>query len=431
MSAMSTTTAALADTLPPSIPKLDPAGTNWTVFLFHFQDAIDAKGFWGHFDGSSVSPALSNPPTDAELAAKTQWEKDERSSKSLLTQKLPDSTLVLIHSQTSVKGRWDAVVKEYTLKSEYAKTGLRAKFLGMRCTDKGGVRKFLEGLRLKKEELCQAGVDIDEKDYFSVIISSLPTAMSNFASSQLAAARFFGTKTITTNDLISMLIEEADRQKAQFAQRKGLGKGKEDESEALAAGEAAKGKKWNGKKGVECWNGGEKGHFRNKCPKPKQERKSGQGSANAVASDVEEGAWAAAEVVDEEDSVAEVEDVDWFCVDEEDKGEVGVEVETAPEKEMELGDTSGIALIALNSAKSEGLAQLYDSGCTNHISPYRDRFINFKSIVPRKFRAANQQTFSTTGVGDVIVDVPNGDGHFCKLKLSGVQCSPEIAYMLI
>ena len=40
-----------------------------------------------------------------------------------------------------------------------------------------------------------------------------------------------------------MLIEEADRQKAQFAQRKGLGKGKEDESEALAVGESSKGKR--------------------------------------------------------------------------------------------------------------------------------------------------------------------------------------------
>jgi hypothetical protein len=116
------------------------------------------------------------------------------------------------------------------LKSKYAKTGLRAKFLGMKCSDKGGVREFLEGLRLKKEELCQAGVDINEKDCFSIIISSLPAAMSNFASSQLAAAHFFGTKTITTNNLIPMLIEEADRQNAQFAQLKGLGKGKEDES---------------------------------------------------------------------------------------------------------------------------------------------------------------------------------------------------------
>ena len=221
-------------------------------------------------------PTVSNPPTEAESAAKTQWEKDERSSKSLLTQKLPDSTMVLIHSKTSVKERWDEVVKEYTLKSKYVKTGLRAKFLSMRCGDKGSVREFLEGLWLKKEELSQAGVNIDENTYFLVIISSLPPAMSNFALSQLAAAHFSGTKTITSSDLISMLIEEANQRKVQYAQRKGSGKGKEEESEALAAGESSKGKKgkWKGKKkDVECWNCGYLGHYCNKCPKPQKKRK--------------------------------------------------------------------------------------------------------------------------------------------------------------
>src|SRR5271168_741488 len=394
---MSATTTALADTLPSSIPKLDPTGSNWVVFLFRFQDAIDAKEFWGHFDGTSKTPVLSTPPSKPELAAKSQWEKDERSSKSLLTQKLPDSTMVLIHSKMSVKERWDEVVKEYTLKSEFAKTGLRAKFLGMRCTDKGGVREFLEGLRLKKEELCQAGVDIDEKDYFSVIISSLPAAMSNFASSQLAAARFSGTRTITSSDLISMLIEEADRQKAQYAQWKGSGKGKE-EDEALVVGESSRGNKRWGKKDVECWNCGKKGHFRNKCPNPKVDKKSkGKSSAstaNAVASD-EEGAWAAQEVAES----------DWFSLDEdEDELEVGLEGESC-EEVTELGDTSGIALVAVNSAKPGAMSKLYDSGCTNHISPYRDRFENFENIVPQKFRAANQQTFSTTGIGELIIDI--------------------------
>ena len=373
---MSTSTTALADTLPSSIPRLDPTGSNWTVFRFRFEDAIDAKGFWGHFNGKSPMPEMSETPTEDELAAKAQWEKDERSSKSLLTQKLPDSTMVLIHSKTTVKERWDEVVKEYTLKSEYAKTGLRAKFLGMRCTDKGAVREFLEGLRLKKEELSQAGVSIDEKDYFSVIISSLPVAMSNFASSQLAAARFSGTKTITSNDLISILLEEADRQKAQYAQRKGSGKGKE-EDEALAVGESSKGKgkgKGKGKKDVECWGCGKKGHFRNKCPDAKEDKKPKQGAANTAVSDDEEGAWAAEEVAE----------VDWFCMDDDEVvDEVGSEGELREEVGLtELGDTSGIALVALDSAKPSGSVELYDSGCTNHISPYRDRFINFRSIVP-------------------------------------------------
>ena len=64
-----------------------------------------------------------------ETAAKTQWEKDERSAKSLLTQKLPDSTLIKIHTKVTVRERWEAVEKEYTEKGAYAQTDLRAKFL--------------------------------------------------------------------------------------------------------------------------------------------------------------------------------------------------------------------------------------------------------------------------------------------------------------
>ena len=167
------------------------------------------KGFGGHFYGTLKMPELltTGTPSNKELAEKTQWEKEKCSSKSLLTQKLLDSMMVLIHSRKLVKERWDEVVKEYMLKSEYVKMGLRAKFLGMKCTDKGGVREFLEGLWLKK---CQAGVKIEENDYFLVIISSLPAAMVNFTLSQLAAACFSSTKTITSNNLISMVIEEAN-----------------------------------------------------------------------------------------------------------------------------------------------------------------------------------------------------------------------------
>ena len=69
---MSVSTTALADTLPSSVPKLDPTGSNWTVFLFRFQDAVDAKGFWGHFNGKLALPTLSTPATEAELAKKAQ-----------------------------------------------------------------------------------------------------------------------------------------------------------------------------------------------------------------------------------------------------------------------------------------------------------------------------------------------------------------------
>jgi len=40
------------------------------------------------------------------------------------------------------------------------------------CLNKGNPREFLKGLQVKREELTQAGVAIEEKDYLSVIIGS-------------------------------------------------------------------------------------------------------------------------------------------------------------------------------------------------------------------------------------------------------------------
>jgi len=214
------TTAALSDSLSSSVPKLDASRSNWAIFVFCFEDAVEAKGFWGHFDGTVSKPVAANPsaPTATETATITQWEKDKPSAKSLLTQKLPDSTVVMVHGKTTVKERWETVVKEFLKKSAYAQADMQAKFMAMRCPDKGNPREFLEGLRVKKEELVQAGVVVDEKDYFS-IISSLPYALSNFASSQLAAAQYLSSKKISPDDLLSMLLEESDRQRAQFQRR--------------------------------------------------------------------------------------------------------------------------------------------------------------------------------------------------------------------
>ncbi len=208
----------MSDQLPGSVPKLDPTGLNWAIFSVRFQDAVEAKGFWGHFDGSEPCPTAANAeePTAEETTKINQWKKEERSAKSLLTQKLPDSALMRVHTKPTVKERWDAIAAEYTEKGAFAQTEMRAKFLGMKCPDKGNVREFLDSLRVKKEELATVSVQIDDKDYRSTIISSLPIPLANFTLNQLASARLYATsKTIMPDSLIQMIGEESDRQRAQ------------------------------------------------------------------------------------------------------------------------------------------------------------------------------------------------------------------------
>lgn len=101
---------ALADTLPSSIPKLEATGLNWAIFSLRFQDAVEAKGYWGHFDGTTPRPdPAATPATADDAAAIAQWDRDERLAKSLLTQKIPDLALMHIHKAKTVKERWDAI----------------------------------------------------------------------------------------------------------------------------------------------------------------------------------------------------------------------------------------------------------------------------------------------------------------------------------
>ena len=88
------TATSLSDSLSSSMPKLESTGTNWAVFEIHFCDAIEAKGFWDHFNGTSIHPVTVsitalNGTISIDTTPVDQWDKDEHLAKSLLNQKIP------------------------------------------------------------------------------------------------------------------------------------------------------------------------------------------------------------------------------------------------------------------------------------------------------------------------------------------------------
>jgi hypothetical protein len=94
------------------------------------------------------------------------------------------------------------------------------------------------------------GVDVDEKDYRSTIISSLPIPLANFALNQLAAAKLYSAlKTIAPDSLISLISEEYDRQQSQRASRKKQRKEEKDSKDEALAVSSSSGSKPDKKRG--------------------------------------------------------------------------------------------------------------------------------------------------------------------------------------
>ena len=106
---------------------------------------------------------------------------------------------------------WNEIVREYTEKGAYTQTDLRTKFLGLQCPVDGDVHQFLDDLRMKRDKLAAVGVQIEEKDYRSTIIQSLPKYLASFASGQLATARLYSPMQMIDPDiLISLIIKESE-----------------------------------------------------------------------------------------------------------------------------------------------------------------------------------------------------------------------------
>ncbi|KXN89044.1 hypothetical protein AN958_06395 [Leucoagaricus sp. SymC.cos] len=106
----------------------------------------------------------------------------------------------------------EAVVKEYTYKGAFSQTRMCQAFLSTRCPRGEDVRNFLANLHARRAELDAVGVKINDDDYQSTILQSLPLSLSNFTSMQLSAARlnvaYGGSGTIDLDLLIIMGSDE-------------------------------------------------------------------------------------------------------------------------------------------------------------------------------------------------------------------------------
>jgi hypothetical protein len=116
--------------------------------------------------------------------------------------------------------------------------------MDLKCPDKGNIREFLDELHVKKEKLATYGVTIEDKDYRSTIVTSLPNFLSNFASSLLANTRLHATTgTVDHDQSISLISEEYDHSVSQRMQCSAKSSLKSnDKDEAMLASLNGKGK---------------------------------------------------------------------------------------------------------------------------------------------------------------------------------------------
>ncbi len=115
--------------------------------------------------------------------------------------------------------------------------------------------------------------------------------------------------------------------------------------------------------------------------------------------------------VPDSEGVALIDESDWLCEDSE-------------------GKVAAVAIMPVSDDRGEHI-ELYDSGATCHISPYKSNFALYTVLDPPVYlNTANQQRFPAVGMGTLAIHAPNG-GTTSPITLTDVLHMPAIGYTLV
>ena len=100
--------------------------------------------------------------------------------------------------------------------------------------------------------------------------------------------------------------------------------------------------------------------------------------------------------------------------------------------EGEDGFTTFDAAMLVNVKGSvEGIqTELYDSGASRHMSPYRDHFEGYTPIVLKSITAADKHYFQAIGKGNLCIKIPNGSRTMTVLLKDVLHC-PDMGLTLV
>jgi hypothetical protein len=74
--------------------------------------------------------------------------------------------------------------------------------------------------------------------------------------------------------------------------------------------------------------------------------------------------------------------------------------------------------------------ELYDSGVSQHMSPFQHKFTTYQPIPPRAIVSANKRIFYAQGVSDLQIEVPNGDA-LTPVLLRDALYTPQIGLTVV
>src|ERR1700720_4601923 len=233
---MTSFTSKLGDDFP-RVPKLASDGKNWVVYKDRLILSVQAHALGGHLDGTTAKPtepAITQAPADRALTDEEkqkittyqddlkEWFQKEAIVSQQIASTIPDSLYLKIRGKPTVKEAWDLLKSNLEKRSWMFMVDLRRRLQDERCKDNGNLCTHLDTFRTMCEDLAALGDDLNDEDFSTMLLGSLPWSYNSYLSAVTAALSVLGTK-LTPDALMLSIIDEFNHHTVKTCQSKDKG----------------------------------------------------------------------------------------------------------------------------------------------------------------------------------------------------------------
>jgi LTR polyprotein gag-polypeptide-like protein len=235
------------------LPMLAADGFNWIMYCNRISWLLKMRGLGDHLMSIIATAPYKSASTINRLTPKEHWTTDKNVASQLIGATIPDSVFHKIKMANHMKDLWDTLKALFEGKSRTLLIDLGRKLQNMHCGNNEDVCAYLEKLADLHERLFTFGRTVDNNEYVSVLIGSLPTSYDTTINTLTTSCD------VTNTDItLTAVIQIATNEYEKCLLCKGKGKA---QNEAFTAEEQCK----NKRKNVGCFNCHKKGHYKSEC----------------------------------------------------------------------------------------------------------------------------------------------------------------------